>query len=1456
MNRNNLVKSWWGLVGLLLVLSSLPAHTSEPLRLALVPMDEGARRSADLLTVELSRDAGITLLERDQVERIYREQAVGGRDVLKLGQMLGADGLLLLDSDAGDSVSMAGTPSVGIASAGATPAKISALNTRLVAVKPGVVLAAERITIESDQVAEWASVYVRRLQPLLPKLTVLAKDAIPVSVVNLRSAISSPEAPELERQLQTLAVQRLSREPQLFVLERQKLQQVGEEKVLLTDETAFWNGAWLLEGVADQNSYSQRTITLHIKLTPAKGGPAVQFEVGGSRTNLAEVINALAAKVTAGLQINSSVKEWNAADEAAQFYAEAKWALDWGAGQQAQTAADAAWALGKRDLDCAVMRVRTRTSQVPLVLSPGSGAYKFGRRVNFVNIDEPPDVRFCDIAGQALECYAEFCRISPDGEPKVLTRGPGWNDWHNSEWYQSGIEALEASSRVLQHFNFSSASQKVAADKLAELRSQARSVAELIFKAPSVHGSYFVGNRVANHDELAHTMDESANIFSCMLNWGCFWQERPEHTLELYRRLMASPVFCYIHDEFWKRDAFRPRLVAWNDEDRKRISQVWKVFSDELNASTNLLWRMEAKALTAWETKDKALAERARQEWWSLVRSNRAELVGNNVELFYLGWRFESSAETEAMNREYWDKTIPAVKATAAFEEQKQFLRENQPYEFLQFAKTFREKSYSQQQALELLPLIDAYKSNLLAQAQEAERSQKFRLEANARSVDVHLRRQVEAIAHPQTQPPSQPVARQVTQPVIAATPKPARPTKQLESQEAMVDTTTNIMLVQKFLEIPLEGRDKDSLTSGGIAAHHLVADKLLLDLELERVIRSSDAQGNWRSMRYATISTIAILDTKTERWQVLEGEETETVQRNPYYHHTTLWHGSVFTSQNGKVRRYDLAKRAWADLELPDVGNCALFVVNDRLYGATHNLIVEILENGASLRILASNRRQPPASALDRETLSANGFVRGTPALFGDPGGKLQVIAARKVFSWSGTDWSEVCILPQAPGVPQISEDGVLLIGDGWNMGAGVWRLPAGGSKVDYCLGPERNTSWQPVNARSALQPKALWQLSQEHMSALQTVTSRGGDLLLLRDHAKAENIVNEKEHVIIATKILPQDGYHASVLCFSSNYAIPQKLYLRFDEMGAAPPVSGQAPSRARVSGTLEPWLCVGNTNLYLGCESFFRPSAGSSRVGNPPKIGVWVVALEQLDKELERQRKIQDGWRARVDAENRKAAQRLLENFDRNHDGQIDGEEKEAAFRDENFIASQFDQIDANQNGWLDAAELKYFDANKNNLLDADEQTGIGHAQHLLAAQLLRKADSNGDGLLDRREFDVFGRDAFDPAARAMMGNLFPDDNNDKWIDVEEMRAFCEQQTKRGLQNRRPLGRPFVPQMLLGAAPVRDAGPRFKALVEEFWQNDGTNTTPRPVYPGFVPPTAPLPASGSNFSKVLSN
>jgi TolB-like protein len=232
----------------------LPAQTNPPARLALVAESPEAASVADVLTAEFSSHTNLQLLERQEIEKVYREQslAAGNRDYLKLGQLLGADGLLLLET--------------------VKDGTNQSLNIRLVAVKPGVVLIAGKLPWPMKSVPEWSPIFARHLDVFLPKLTVLVQDAIPISVVNLRSAVASGEAQETERQLKLLTIQRLSQERQLFVLERQKMQLLSEEKALKVDDSAFWNGRYLLEGVVDQNGYTKDTVTINARLTPPKGG--------------------------------------------------------------------------------------------------------------------------------------------------------------------------------------------------------------------------------------------------------------------------------------------------------------------------------------------------------------------------------------------------------------------------------------------------------------------------------------------------------------------------------------------------------------------------------------------------------------------------------------------------------------------------------------------------------------------------------------------------------------------------------------------------------------------------------------------------------------------------------------------------------------------------------------------------------------------------------------------------------------------------------------------------------------------------------------------------------------------------------------------------------------------------------------------------------------------------------
>jgi hypothetical protein len=88
----------------------------------------------------------------------------------------------------------------------------------------------------------------------------------------MKLLLTSAGAADKLRQLQTLVIQRLGREPQLFRRKRQKRQLLTEAKVFSPEKSAFWHGAGLLEGMANQNGSSGDTITIDARLIPATSG--------------------------------------------------------------------------------------------------------------------------------------------------------------------------------------------------------------------------------------------------------------------------------------------------------------------------------------------------------------------------------------------------------------------------------------------------------------------------------------------------------------------------------------------------------------------------------------------------------------------------------------------------------------------------------------------------------------------------------------------------------------------------------------------------------------------------------------------------------------------------------------------------------------------------------------------------------------------------------------------------------------------------------------------------------------------------------------------------------------------------------------------------------------------------------------------------------------------------------
>ncbi len=525
-----------------------------PVRLAIITGSTTSAPVADLLTVELSGKTNLQMLERAEIEKAYREQelSASNRDFLKLGQVLGADGLLLL-TPAGEGTNQF-------------------MQVRLVAVKPGVVIGAVRsVWPVSDQIG-WARWLANHFGPLFSKLGVRAKDALPISVLNLRAAVKSAEEEAVERQLTVLAIERLTHERPLFVLERRRMELLSAEKELQgMNETAFWNGSYLLEGVIDRDGYSKENVTVHARLVPPKGGAPVPIEISGSRTNLAALINQLVSKVMAGLNIRQPSAPWSPVDEAEQYFTEGIWAYRWKMLPEAQAASESAWALGKRTKEVAALRVRAYCDEIGS--SPVSG-----------NIEIPMVPRPASLKA-AIRGLSLFCQGWPLGVTGTNTL--------DDEWFGLGLyKALRPAAAVLDGYYHAAELRSGNEEQLAELRSLVRRVVAVLDQ--SVPPGWLPNGRINRPQRMDQEMrrrwaeggqywQNGKTLWHYQWEQGGLWFEKPAEALPMFHRVLEAGY----------RPSSLPRVIGWSWPDRKRVPGVVRQFVEQACTSTNPAVRLE-----------------------------------------------------------------------------------------------------------------------------------------------------------------------------------------------------------------------------------------------------------------------------------------------------------------------------------------------------------------------------------------------------------------------------------------------------------------------------------------------------------------------------------------------------------------------------------------------------------------------------------------------------------------------------------------------------------------------------------------------------------------------------------------------------------------------------------------------------------------------------------------------
>ncbi|HWY30026.1 MAG TPA: hypothetical protein VNX46_04695 [Candidatus Acidoferrum sp.] len=851
-----------------------------------------------------------------------------------------------------------------------------------------------------------------------------------------------------------------------------------------------------------------------------------------------------------------------------------------------------------------------------------------------------------------------------------------------------------------------------------------------------------------------------------------------------------------------------------------------------------MLWQMEAKALAMSDATSYKQSQSARDALFEIIRSNRAELIANNVELFYLGWGLGyPNAELDAMDQEYWSKTVPAQKTLGAFEKQKEFLKANKPYDFMEFVTVFQERNYSQANALEIQPLIAVYKSNLVTQAQTAQGMQKGQLMGAIAQVGF-LENDVSRIVNPPAPRPQPSIQPPFPKPAPVANAVVAPPISHVAPE-----IVTNIITVNQFFPIPLDRlyhlNDGEKVSNAGatITAHHWFEGRLLLNFQYNVLLELRDEKNVLLDNRTVAGDAIGLFDPVTQRWSIIDCPESDGIAhimaQNNFYHRSALLHDELFTCDEKQIKQYDFQNQQWILLNISDGNNYELFALNGHLYAASQNTIFEITNGGKETRTLASKRRQPPLSALDTEDL-------GAPTLFEGPGHSLRVSTRNKIFTWTGDDWREICAAPPSVFPPSISADDVLFQSDGWNVQpARISRLATKSSQVEFCLVKGTRRAINAFGTGPVAPPNPLWKLPPELSLPNLSAAVWQSSLYLMVDHSEASDIVNEQQHFIVGKQILPKDGYNAGLFCFSHDSPLPQKVFLTFDASAGCPPMAGFGSDPRPIIpgiGLAEPWMLFTTNSLLCGRELPDSPTGNSELAGY--KAGIWMIPLAQLGSAIAAQKQILLEQSAQAVAATERTQNELLAKYDLNHNGIIDPDEKETALDDPGFIEWKLDDIDANHKGWLDAKELAYFDANYNKNLDPPEQTGIELAQHLLAERLLKRFDANSDDVLNRAEFDTMVESCI-KSDNSIMPSLMPsrqffnaDANNDGSIDLDELEAFLKQQTRKSLRSGGVPNAAVLNQMNADLNHPLDPRQLFKAMVDYYWQHNGGKSSQSPL------------------------
>jgi len=311
--------------------------SDHPPRIGIIS-DENTQAHADLLMIELQKTR-CELVERDQINKVLNEQAISlaglsGKDGLRVGQLIKADGLVLITSLTNGSDLV-----------------------RMVAVNPGVIIWFAEFQLPKNKkkdVESWAKTVASLMSGYLQKLTVNKNEAMPLSLFRIRPAYSTRQAEQLANDLNRLLQLRLVREPALFVLERENLRCMDEEQRWSGKDSEFWAGSYVVDGAISHDLTQIKELTFTLSVLPPtlnkKSANTKSIVEKGRADELDALVERATRKLCATLGAAVTTNNWNVAQEGKLFAQMANRLPDL---VQKKVALETAMALGSRDMKTA-----------------------------------------------------------------------------------------------------------------------------------------------------------------------------------------------------------------------------------------------------------------------------------------------------------------------------------------------------------------------------------------------------------------------------------------------------------------------------------------------------------------------------------------------------------------------------------------------------------------------------------------------------------------------------------------------------------------------------------------------------------------------------------------------------------------------------------------------------------------------------------------------------------------------------------------------------------------------------------------------------------------------------------------------------------------------------------------------------------------------------------------------